>query len=150
MELTLFQDLSPEERIEMLDAHADEVTEEQYLRPYEQYELEEKREEYVKMSLQMEQIKQEEDDFRAEMKERKDPLTKEMKRVLGNIKQGGENVRGKLYKIVDQNERTTGFYNEDGLCVSQRKALPSELAGLTLFSGIRANMQTHKTGTGDD
>lgn len=150
MELTLFQDLSPEERIEMLDAHADEVTEEQYLRPYEQYELEEKREEYVKMSLQMEQIKQEEDDFRAEMKERKDPLTKEMKRVLGNIKQGGENVRGKLYKIVDQNERTTGFYNEDGLCVSQRKALPSELAGLTLFSGIRANMQTHKTGTGDE
>lgn len=149
MELQLFQDLSPEERIEMLDAHADEVTEEQYLRPYEQYELEEKREEYVKMSLQMEQIKQEEDDFRAEMKERKDPLTKEMKRVLGNIKQGGENVRGKLYKIVDQNERTTGFYNEDGLCVSQRKALPSELAGLTLFSGIRANMQTHKTGTGD-
>lgn len=150
MELTLFQDLSPEERVEMLDAHADEVTEEQYLRPYEQYELEEKREEYVKMSLQMEQIKQEEDDFRAEMKERKDPLTKEMKRVLGNIKQGGENVRGKLYKIVDQNERTTGFYNEDGLCVSQRKALPSELAGLTLFSGIRANMQTHKTGTGDE
>lgn len=147
MELQLFQDLSPEERIEMLDAQADEVTEEQYLRPYEQYELEEKREEYVKMSIQMEQIKQEEDDFRAEMKERKDPLTKEMKRVLGNIKQGGENVRGKLYKIVNQEERTTGYYNEDGLCVSQRKALPSELASPTLFSGIRANMQSHKTGT---
>lgn len=150
MELTLFQDLSPEERIEMLDAQADEVTEEQYLRPYEQYELEKKREEYVKMSLQMEQIKQEEDDFRAEMKERKDPLTKEMKRILANIKQGGENVRGKLYKIVDQDERTTGFYNEDGLCVSQRKALPSELAAPTLFSGIRANMQIHKTGTDDE
>lgn len=147
MELTLFQDLSPEERIEMLDAQADEVTEEQYIRPYEQYELEKTREEYVKMSLQMEQIKQEEDDFRAEMKERKDPLTKEMKRILGNIKQGGENVRGKLYKIVDQDERTTGFYNEDGLCVSQRKALPSELAAPTLFSGIRANMQIHKNGT---
>lgn len=150
MELQLFQDLSPEERIEMLDAQADEVTEEQYLRPYEQYELNEKREEYVKMSLQMEQIKQEEDDFRAEMKERKDPLTKEMKRVLGNIKQGGENVRGKLYKIVNQDERTTGYYNEDGLCVSQRKALPSELASPTLFSGIRANMQMHKTGTDDE
>lgn len=150
MELQLFSDLSPEERIEMLDAQADEVTEEQYLRPYEQYELNEKREEYVKMSLQMEQIKQEEDDFRAEMKERKDPLTKEMKRVLGNIKQGGENVRGKLYKIVNQDERTTGYYNEDGLCVSQRKALPSELASPTLFSGIRANMQMHKTGTDDE
>lgn len=150
MELQLFQDLSPEERIEMLDAQADEVTEEQYLRPYEQYELNEKREEYVKMSLQMEQIKQEEDDFRAEMKERKEPLTKEMKRVLGNIKQGGEYVRGKLYKIVNQDERTTGYYNEDGLCVSQRKALPSELASPTLFSGIRANMQMHKTGTDDE
>ena len=150
MELQLFSDLSPEERIEMLDAQADEVTEEQYLRPYEQYELNEKREEYVKMSLQMEQIKQEEDDFRAEMKERKDPLTQEMKRVLGNIKQGGENVRGKLYKIVNQDERTTGYYNEDGLCVSQRKALPSELASPTLFSGIRASMQMHKTGTDDE
>ena len=150
MELQLFQDLSPEERIEMLDAQADEVTEDSYLRPYEQYELNEKREEYVKMSLQMEQIKQEEDDFRAEMKERKEPLTKEMKRVLGNIKQGGEYVRGKLYKIVNQDERTTGYYNEDGLCVSQRKALPSELASPTLFSGIRANMQMHKTGTDDE
>lgn len=150
MELQLFQDLSPEERIEMLDAQADEVTEEQYLRPYEQYELNEKREEYVKMSLQMEQLKQEEDDFRAEMKERKEPLTKEMKRVLGNIKQSGEYVRGKLYKIVNQDERTTGYYNEDGLCVSQRKALPSELASPTLFSGIRANMQMHKTGTDDE
>lgn len=150
MELQLFQELSPEERIEMLDAQADEVTEEQYLRPYEQYELEEKREEYVKMSLQMEQIKQEEDDFRAEIKERKDPLTKEMKRVLGNIKQGGENVRGKLYKIVNQDERTTGFYNEEGLCVSQRKALPSELNAPTLFSGIRAGMKMHKTGTDDE
>lgn len=39
MDLQLFQDLTPAERIEMLDAQADEVTEEMYLRPYDNSEL---------------------------------------------------------------------------------------------------------------
>lgn len=50
-----------------------------------------------------------------------------MNTLLSNIRQGGENVRGKLYKIVDQDERVTGFYDEDGTCVNQRKALPQSL-----------------------
>lgn len=89
----------------MLDAQADEVTEEMYLRPYDNSELVEKREEYVKLSIEMANIKAEEDEVRAEFKERKDPITKQMNTLLSNIRQGGENVRGKLYKIVDQDER---------------------------------------------
>lgn len=34
MDLQLFQDLAPAEREEMLDAQADDVTEENYLQPY--------------------------------------------------------------------------------------------------------------------
>lgn len=147
MDLQLFQDLTPAERIEMLDAQADEVTEEMYLRPYDNSELVEKREEYVKLSIEMANIKAEEDEVRAEFKERKDPITKQMNTLLSNIRQGGENVRGKLYKIVDQDERVTGFYDEDGTCVNQRKALPSELNAPTIFSGLRA--ESRKTGTDD-
>lgn len=77
MDLQLFQDLTPAERIEMLDAQADEVTEEMYLRPYDNSELVEKSgEEYVKLSIEMANIKAEEDEVRAEFKERKDPITK--------------------------------------------------------------------------
>ena len=145
MDLHLFQDLVPAERMEMLDAQADEVVEENYLRPYENAELQKARQEYVNLSLQMTEIKAEEDEIKQQFKERKSPVQKEMDKVLGNIKQGGEYVKGKLYKIVDREERVTGFYDEDGKLINQRKSLPNELQG-TLFSTIRMNA---KTGTNE-
>lgn len=145
MDLHLFQDLGPAERMEMLDAQADEVVEENYLRPYENAELQKARQEYVNLSLQMTEIKAEEDEIKQQFKERKAPVQKEMDKVLGNIKQGGEYVKGKLYKIVDREERVTGFYDEDGKLINQRKSLPNELQG-TLFTTIRMNA---KTGTNE-
>ncbi|MGM9778788.1 MAG: hypothetical protein ACI3ZD_10720 [Prevotella sp.] len=145
MDLHLFQELGPAERMEMLDAQADEVLEENYLRPYENAELQKARQEYVNLSLQMTEIKAEEDEIKQQFKERKAPVQKEMDRVLGNIKQGGEYVKGKLYKIIDRDERVTGFYDEDGKLINQRKSLPNELQG-TLFTTIRMNA---KTGTNE-
>ena len=145
MDLHLFQDLGTAERMEMLDAQADEVVEENYLRPYENAELQKARQEYVNLSLQMAEIKAEEDEIKQQFKERKAPVQKEMDKVLGNIKQGGEYVKGKLYKIVDREERVTGFYDEDGKLINQRKSLPNELQG-TLFTTIRMNA---KNGTND-
>lgn len=145
MDLHLFQELGPAERMEMLDAQADEVVEENYLRPYENAELQKARQEYVNLSLQMTEIKAEEDEIKQQFKERKAPVQKEMDRVLGNIKQGGEYVKGKLYKIIDRDERVTGFYDEDGKLINQRKSLPNELQG-TLFTTIRMNA---KTGTNE-
>ena len=133
--------MGPAERMEMLDAQADEVVEENYLRPYENAELQKARQEYVNLSLQMTEIKAEEDEIKQQFKERKAPVQKEMDRVLGNIKQGGEYVKGKLYKIIDRDERVTGFYDEDGKLINQRKSLPNELQG-TLFTTIRMNAKT--------
>lgn len=130
--------------MEMLDAQADEVVEENYLRPYENAELQKARQEYVNLSLQMTEIKAEEDEIKQQFKERKAPVQKEMDRVLGNIKQGGEYVKGKLYKIIDRDERVTGFYDEDGKLINQRKSLPNELQG-TLFTTIRMNAKTGTT-----
>lgn len=145
MDLHLFQEFGPAERMEMLDAQADEVVEENYLRPYENAELQKARQEYVNLSLQMTEIKAEEDEIKQQFKERKATVQKEMDRVLGNIKQGGEYVKGKLYKIIDRDERVTGFYDEDGKLINQRKSLPNELQG-TLFTTIRMNA---KTGTNE-
>lgn len=147
MDLHLFQDLEPAERKEMLDAQADEVVEENYLRPYDNNaELQMQRQEYVNLSLQMTDIKAEEDEMKFQFKERKAPVQKAMDKVLGNIKQGGEYVKGKLYKIVDREERVTGFYDEEGKLINQRKSLPNEL-NCTLFGTIR--MANAKTGTGE-
>lgn len=146
MELQLFQDLTPNERAEMLDAQADEVVEENYLRPYDNAELQARRQEYVNLSLEMAEIKGEEDDFKAEIRERKAPVQKAMDKVLGNIKQGGEYVKGKLYKLVDRDERVTCFYDEDGKLISHRKSLPNELQP-TIFSDMRMHKIPSKTGT---
>ena len=111
MDLQLFQDLAPAEREEMLDAQADDVTEENYLQPYTNAEKAQRREEYVALSLEMKQITEEEDEMKQQFKERKAPVKKCMDTVLANLKQGGEYVKGKLYRIIDQEERVVGLYN---------------------------------------
>ena len=148
MDLQLFQDLAPAEREEMLDAQADDVTEENYLQPYTNAEKAQRREEYVALSLEMKQITEEEDDMKQQFKERKAPVKKRMDTVLANLKQGGEYVKGKLYRIIDQEERVAGFYNSKGELVSQRKALPSELNSPTLFG--QARTVSLNTGTHDN
>ena len=90
MDLQLFQDLAPAEREEMLDAQADDVTEENYLQPYTNAEKAQRREEYVALSLEMKQITEEEDEMKQQFKERKAPVKKRMDTVLANLKQGGE------------------------------------------------------------
>ena len=131
----------------MLDAQADEVTEENFLQPYTEAEMRQQQKEYVKLSIELADIQGEEDDMKAEFKERKAPIKKSMDSVLSNIRQKGKYVKGKLFKIVDQDERVTGFYNEDGVLVSQRKALPAELNSPTLFAHTRTAVL--KTGTED-
>lgn len=148
MDLQLFQDLAPAEREEMLDAQADDVTEENYLQPYTNAEKAQRREEYVALSLEMKQITEEEDEMKSQFKERKAPVKKCMDTVLANLKQGGEYVKGKLYRIIDQDERVVGFYNSKGELVSQRKVLPSELNSPTLFG--QACTVSLKTGTHDN
>lgn len=148
MDLQLFQDLEPKERAEMLDAQADEVTEENYLQPYNNEEMRLQRKQYVDLSLEMKQIVDEETEMKEQFKERKAPVKKCLDTVLANIKQGGEYVKGKLYKIVDQGKRAVGYYNEKGELVNQRKALPGELNSPSLFAHIRVSSQ--KTGTNDN
>lgn len=148
MDLQLFQDLEPAAREEMLDAQADEVTEENFLQPYNNEEMRQQRKQYVDLSLEMKQIMDEEDEMKQQFKERKAPVKKCLDNVLANIKQGGEYVKGKLYKIIDQEKRAVGFYNSKGELVSQRKALPSELASPTLFGATR--VMSLKTGTNDN
>lgn len=148
MDLQLFQDLAPAEREEMLDAQADDVTEENYLQPYTNAEKAQRREEYVALSLEMKQITEEEDEMKQQFKKRKAPVKKCMDTVLANLKQGGEYVKGKLYKIVDQEKRAVGYYNENGELVNQRKALPGELNSPSLFAHIRVSDK--KTGTNDN
>lgn len=148
MDSQLFQDLEPAAREEMLDAQADEVTEENFLQPYNNEEMRQQRKQYVDLSLEMKQITNEEDEMKQLFKERKAPVKKCLDNVLSNIKQGGEYVKGKLYKIIDQEKRAVGFYNSKGELVSQRKALPSELASPTLF-GVNRVMSL-KTGTNDN
>lgn len=147
MELEMFKDLSPAERKDMLDAQADEVTEELYLKPFDNDGAQKARERYCQLNLQLADIKAEEDEAKARFKEMRDPLKREADQILGNLKQGGVYVTGKLYKLIDKDERAVGFYNEDGDLVSQRKALPKEVMAQSIFGVVR--MADKKNGTSD-
>lgn len=148
MDLELFKDLTPAERIDMLDANADEVTETDYLKPFNNEEVQANKARFCQLNVKLAEIKADEDDAKAHFKELRDPLKREADQILGNLKQGGTYVKGKLYKMVDREKRDVGFYNEEGLLVSQRKALPSELRTTTLFN--MARVEAAKTGTSEN
>ena len=78
----------------MLDAQADEVTEENYLQPYNNEEMRLQRKQYVDLSLEMKQITDEENEMKELFKERKAPVKKCLDTVLANIKQGGRVCQG--------------------------------------------------------
>lgn len=145
MDLELFKDMTPAERIDMLDAQADEVKEEMYLKPFDNDDVQKNRKRYCQINMQLADIKEQEDAAKASFKEQRDPLKREADQILANLRQGGVYVTGKLYKLIDRNERTVGFYNEDGDLVNQRKALPKELMSQNLFGVIR--MEDKKNGT---
>ena len=49
-----------------------------------------------------------------------EPIKKELKKTLTNIKQGGELVSGKVFTFPDYESKLTYLYNEEGILVGTR------------------------------
>lgn len=129
-------------RKEFLDSNCDAVEEKGYMKPFTPEELSEMKDTLSTITIEINDIEEEKKDAMSMYNERLKPHKKELKELLHGIKNKAEFVTENCYKIIDQEKRIVGFYNENGDLIESRAAYANELQA-TIF-------QMRRTGTNNN
>jgi len=129
------------ERVKFLKDNCDEVVEKGYSKRFTPEQISTMKDLLSENAIQINDIEEEKkavtETFSAQLK----PLKKEKQSILMKIKNKAEFVNEQCYKFIDQQEKLTLFYNQDGDLIDFRPCNPDELQG-TIF-------QVQRTGTED-
>ena len=133
----LGQDIQdPEERKRFLHDNADKLVEMSYHKAFDSDELARKKTELSEVCIEINDIEDAKKNAMEGFKEQMKPLKESRQKLLDDIKSKGRLVTEKVYQIVYQEEKTTAFYNSDGILISSRSATKDELSP-TIFKLIR-------------
>lgn len=135
-----FKDL--EKRKEFLKDNCDAVEQKTYMKQYSNEELAEMKDNLSTLSITINDIEEEKKIVMDDFKERLKPLLSDKQETLIGLKQKAKLVEDRCYKFIDQDTKMVGWYNEFGILIESRSAMPQDLQG-TIFQMNR------KTGTDD-
>lgn len=138
MEATLFQDLAPEERREMLEANADAIEHLGYTRSLPSEEVDSLKEQLMSVQIKIDEKEEELKEKSKELKEAIRGLKDNRKKVTGSLKTRSEYIEEDCYKMVDEKRHEVGYYSREGILVYSRPARKEELQK-TIFQDIRRN-----------
>lgn len=138
MEKRIFPEYSGRDLIEMLEANSDSAEDRTYYVPLEETELSERKSKFAQRSIEIARIEEKKKKIMDEFKEELKPLIGEKKELLEEIKIGAREEEGVVFKIIDHETATVGFYNQYGLLIESRPAMENERQQLTI-SGARRN-----------
>lgn len=149
MERELGTDIeNPVERRQFLEDNCDAVVDKGYMKPYTPEQLQGHKEDLANISVEIAEIESEMKQASAEFKGRLKPLKEQRANMVSNIKARAEYVTEPCYRFTDQESKTTGFYNRDGILIESRPATADEIQP-TLFRAMRAGNVPPLTGTND-
>lgn len=130
----------PEARKRFLKDNCDAVEQKTYMKPFTPEQLQGRKEELANAAIQINDIEAEAkamaDDFKQQLK----PLKEKRNQMIADIRNKAELVTEQCYRFVDEESRTTSFYNAEGDLIESRPCTAEEMQK-TLFQQIR------KTGT---
>ena len=106
----MLAELPVEQRAQILKDSCDKIEERSYLSKYDQEETNLLRAELANVSIQLGTIQEELDRIKSDYKGKLKPLQERIDKILYNLKNGGEYVRGECYKFIDQEEERVGWY----------------------------------------
>jgi hypothetical protein len=130
MEKTLGKEYTnSQERKAFLRDNCDCVVEKGYMKPFAPEKIVELKENLSEVSIEIAEIDEAKDAAVAEFKAQLKPRLQNKAAILRGIKERAEYVKEDCYKFVDQEDRTTGFYNSEGDLIESRPANPDELQG---------------------
>ena len=143
MEKLLFQDYSPEERLEMLQNNCDKVIEDYgYEKPLSKDQLKAIKDKLSSASVSLHDVQE-------EKKEADKEFNEQIKNFKGTIAESVKQLKTRTtytceqcFELIDYNEKKVGVYNREGILVEERPAKLNELRE-------PRNMFAQKTGTND-
>lgn len=145
MEKVLFQDYSPEERLEMLQNNCDKVIEDYgYEKPLSKDQLKAIKDKLSSASVSLHDVQE-------EKKEADKEFNEQIKNFKGTIAESVKQLKTRTtytceqcFELIDYNEKKVGIYNWEGILVEERPAKLNELREpRNMFA------ETRKTGTDD-
>jgi len=122
----MLAELPVEQRAQILKDSCDKIEERSYLSKYDQEETNLLRAELANVSIQLGTIQEELDRIKSDYKGKLKPLQERIDKILYNLKNGGEYVRGECYKFIDQEEERVGWYTPDGYLLEERPITQEE------------------------
>ncbi len=121
--------LNPEVRKQLLEDNADKTENTSYMRPLTPEELDVKREQLTENCIKLSEFEDEKKEAMAGFKLKMDPLVKDNKWLLTDIKTRQTQVTGMLYHIADQEDGMMETYDENGELIGSRRLRPEEKQG---------------------
>ena len=132
-----------EDRAQVLEDSCDAVEDVTYSKPFTPEELALKREQLTDASIKIADIEEEKKTVMDGYKEKLKPLQAVKDDAIKALREKSQTVTEKCYKFIDEESKTAGFYNKEGILVYSRPMFKQELQK-TIFSVIRS------TGTEDN
>lgn len=126
MDVKVFQDVSPKERIQILTDNAAAIEKKTYSRPLDNAEVAKMQTEFaqkaIELNIQESGLKAIRDEFKLKVK----PIKAEMANLMQGIRSGSEEVTEDVYLLADMDSQMMGYYNSGGELIFSRPLLQSE------------------------
>ena len=104
----------------MLEDNCDKIEEVGYMKPFTPDQLLGMKDKLSNVSIEINDIecekKAQNEIFKAQLK----PLVEERGKLLGNIRNKAEHVKGECFKFVDQEAGEVGYYTPEGFLIESR------------------------------
>ncbi len=135
-------EMSPKERQQLLRDNCDKIEEMNYAKPIEQEDLEQKRVELERVSINISDLNQQKKDYNDAFKTEMDPLNVVHKNIIKELKEKSVQVTEDCFVFIDEDSRTAGYYSSDGILRYSRPATANEMQKTV-------HMELRRTGTHD-
>lgn len=126
MSKVFMPDIDPQQRKMLLEQNADRIEQNEYLKPLTPEDLDLRREKLTDNAIQLSDLEEEKKEAMADFKAKIDPLTKENKGLLVEIKTRQAKVSGVLYHMANHEEGMMETYDENGELIQSRRLRPDE------------------------
>jgi hypothetical protein len=123
----VFEKMSPNQIMDFLEANADDITEQFYMKPLSVDEIEEVKDRFINDSIQLQQNQEELKAIKEQYALTKiKPLQSNLENDRGILKTGKIGVTGRLYTLRNFEDNMVVTYDVNGSIISERRMTPSD------------------------
>lgn len=126
MKRILFEDLPVEDRAQALKDNCDKAEDISYFKKFSPEELKEMKDELSDLSIKINDLEIKKKELTKQVQMEIDPKKKDVKLILGNLKQKAQYVNEECFKFIDHEDGRVGYYNDRGDLIEERPILPEE------------------------